>query len=250
MFGYPFLEQAIQGWGARAIFKPNSDFPLDLLPDRQGSKGLESESEWNKFQSILNREVLPELRKLVNGFTQDSHEVLCKHFPWAYDDNLILVAQGSPNGSYGYFYMAVNLVRKEDAPPATETAAEISERNWAARKAERERLEAENKAKRASLIQQTRANHESATRLLKSVFKNVQFVRPGETMRVGNGISLNVNQGRRDAMVRQISGDEALVEYWMPNGRSFFRIIRVSDHSLVRTVADPSTLPKRWKQTA
>jgi hypothetical protein len=60
--------------------------------------------------------VLPKLHELAHYFDPSDHSNFVWHFEWPHDPALLVVAMGSPNGSYGYFYISVNLVPREGAP--------------------------------------------------------------------------------------------------------------------------------------
>jgi hypothetical protein len=92
------LGQPARYWGARAIFHPGTDYPIDLLPDRQGyqSDALDPKPllDWvNKFG-------LPELKKqrAFKNLDTSSREVV-----EVKDRQFTLLA--SPQGSYGYLYI-------------------------------------------------------------------------------------------------------------------------------------------------
>lgn len=115
-FGYQPLEQAVAAWGCRAIFH-NSDRSLEFLWDRQ--QGLEGQTEKQNdlLGKFINQKVQPQIRKLAAYMDVSSGDVITEHFEWPHDPNLLIVVQGSPQRSYGYFYLAVNLVPHESAPP-------------------------------------------------------------------------------------------------------------------------------------
>lgn len=117
-FGYPALENSLLAWGARAIFHPSDTFPLDILWDRQGHKfDRDTQKDaYRQFADFINQAVLPKLQELAHCFDPSDHEKLVWHFEWPHDPNMVVVATGSPNGSYGYFYLSVNLLPKEGAP--------------------------------------------------------------------------------------------------------------------------------------
>ena len=119
-FGYPALENSTLAWGARAIFHPSDRFPLDILWDRQGHKFDEytQKEAYRQFADFINEIVLPKLQKLAPYFSPSDHNKFVWHFDWPHDPNIVVVAMGSPNGSYGYFYISVNLVPREGAPEA------------------------------------------------------------------------------------------------------------------------------------
>lgn len=117
-FGYPALDNSLLAWGARAIFHPTNKFPLDILWDRQGHKfdGDTQKDAYRQFAQFINRTVLPKLQELARYFDPSDHSRFVLQFDWPNDASLVVVAMGSPNGSYGSFYIAVNLVPKEGAP--------------------------------------------------------------------------------------------------------------------------------------
>ena len=253
------LEKSLAGWSARAIFKPYChgkpvEHPLDILWDRQGGLNIGDENElWKKhLQPALNGPtgILSQLQKLATDFDPAGSEVLCKHFLCTWDESLVLVAHGSPNGSYGYFYFAVCLMRKEDAPAEKQTSGEesrVRQIAWERERRERDRQEA---ADRKIQSANTRARNKVLREKAAERFKGMVFRDPGQELEVGDGVCIDVNQSTRQALVRAVVEGEALVEYWMPNGKSFLRIIRVDNHGLVRTVARMSDVPKRFRQSA
>ena len=117
-FGYPALDNSLLAWGARAIFHPNDRLPLDILWDRQGHKfDRETQQEaYRQFVAFINQKVLPKLQELARYFDPSDEGKFVLHFDWPQAPNLLVVAMGSPNRSYGYFYLSVNLVSKEAAP--------------------------------------------------------------------------------------------------------------------------------------
>lgn len=117
-FGYPALDNSLLAWGARAIFHPSDKFPLEILWDRQGHRfdGDTQKDAYRQFAQVINHTVLPRLQELARYFDPSDHSKFVLHFDWPDDANLVVVAMGSPNGSYGYFYIAVNLVPKLGAP--------------------------------------------------------------------------------------------------------------------------------------
>jgi hypothetical protein len=60
---------------------------------------------------------------------------------------------------------------------------------------------------------------------------------------------LEVNQGEREAEVLAVIGDQALIEYLMPNGTSSLRIVdRMEPDARVYKNATYQRLPKKWVQ--
>ena len=250
------FEKAIAAWSCRAIFKPyygagkKAEHPLDILWDRQGGKNIEGEDNelWKKIAGALNSPggILSQLQQWSHDFSPDSNEVLLKHFVCPWDASLVLVAHGSPNGSYGYFYFAVNLMRKEDAPVEKKTQDEESRATWAIRRQEAEERERQYEAQQRRDRQLARERNVQLKMAHDVRFHGIVFCCPGETLEVGAGVVVEANQADRDAIVRAICDNEAVVEYWMPSGRRFLRIIDVNDHSMVRTLSSMKKLPKKW----
>lgn len=121
-FGRPPLPGAIMAWGARAIFRPQMEgFPLDLLHDRQGwhKEGGVTDEDAKKFQDLLNEVVLPRLQKIATYFSTSDSGSFIRHFDWPGYPDSVVVANGSPQGSYGYFYLGVSVLPRHLAPPET-----------------------------------------------------------------------------------------------------------------------------------
>jgi hypothetical protein len=100
-WGYPceVPDGSTAVWGARAIFKPSLEQPLDLLPGRQNAQGADAELLLRGLNSgILDRVQAQARRK---DPTSEAEFVL-------YEDPWVRVI-GSPNGSYGYFYLTAFL---------------------------------------------------------------------------------------------------------------------------------------------
>lgn len=117
-FGYEPLDNSVLAWGARTIFHHGTDLPLETLWDRQGHlfDPATQEDAYRQFASYINKTVLPKLQEVANYYDPSDHSLLVLHFDWPHDPDLLVVAMGSPKGSYGYFYLSVNLVPKEGAP--------------------------------------------------------------------------------------------------------------------------------------
>jgi hypothetical protein len=106
MFGRPVPQEIIEQrgqpvryWGARAIFHPDTQHPIDLLPDRQGCQCAEGLAP-KPLLDWLNKTGLKEL-KAMRAFkllASDSSEVV------EFKDGQFTV-QCCPNGSYGYLYI-------------------------------------------------------------------------------------------------------------------------------------------------
>jgi len=255
-FGYPPIEGARMAWGARAIFKPHTDYPLDILPDRQGIKRTEEDIPVFKqqFCPFINEVVFPVLDDVANYYTTGSTERLTWHFEWPHDPAYLVVAEGSPNASYGYFYLAVSLVERDKAPaeqkpdryrtPEQRAADKIkADLEWAEferKESERRRLERE-----SSRVRNKRIREEVAAKLGDGPIKN-----PGEALAVGDRVMTEANQANRDAIVRAIAAGEALIEYFMRQGKSFYRIIDKETQDVVQFSVSRSRIPKRFKLAA
>ena len=247
--GYPLVEGCVAGWAARAIFQPsNLKFPFDLLHDRQGSMGLEDEEFGKHFLQHLNEVVLPELRKISREFSADESCRFVRYYTWHNDSSLVLVAQGSPNGSYGYFYLSVSLVKKDGTYPEEELHPNEHE----ARMREGRRLadEANQREYDESARRQRATDRENA----KDVQAQIAIRRGGREpvavgtlLHQGDYLTTEANQGTRDAFVLGVIGDEALIEYFMPNGRKFLRLIDSTDHNTIKAVSE-ARLPRKWQR--
>lgn len=104
MFGFKVEGEYKRYWGARAIFQPYTNHPVDLLGDRQGYANKTGEAEpqedVNSFFYWVNNRALPELNRLLkeSGMGRESGEVITiKEF------NFELHA--SPQRSHGYLYI-------------------------------------------------------------------------------------------------------------------------------------------------
>lgn len=255
-FGYPPIEGARMAWGARAIFKPHTDYPLDTLPDRQGIKRTEEDIPVFKqqFCPFINEVVFPVMKDISNYYGSDSLERFTWHFEWPHDPAYLVVAEGSPNASYGYFYLAVSLVERDKAPeeqkperyrtPEQRAADKIkADLEWA--KFEREQREQRRIERESSRARNKRIRAEMAAKLGDGPFR-----RPGEPLAVGDRVVTEANQANRDAIVRAIAAGEALIEYFMRQGKSFYRIIDKETQDVVQQSVSRSRIPKRFKLAA
>ena len=261
-FGAPAVENSQLAWGARAIFKPsNVSAPLDILGDRQGHSidgkiwGEEESNDedkvrrWEEFSAVLNESVLPELQKISKDFCTSGTDRFSRQFHWPHDDKLVLVAVGSPNGSYGYFYLSVSLVKVEDAPEDVLSESE----QYRIRQEEQDReYAAEKERLRPIIAKHNREEREQSNAIRSGVEDRIAGRHPrghGEALEVGDYIQIDCNQAYRDGFVLAVNVDEgkALVEYFMPNGRRFMRVIEIDDHDQGKPVSE-SSLPKKWKR--
>jgi len=254
-FGFPPIEGSRMAWGARAIFKPHTDYPLDLLPDRQGIRRTEEDIPMFKqqFCPFIDSAVFPVLKDLSKAFNSDSLERFTWHFEWPHDPAYLVVAEGSPNASYGYFYLAVSLVERDKAPAAKRPEHYRTPEEREADRIRQDREWAEWERKREEERRINRAHSRAANKAIKAKIEaglgNGPFKREGEVLEVGDRLLTNANQADREAVVRAIAAGEALIEYFMRRGKSFYRIVEADTHKTVRVVSK-STIPKRFKLAA
>lgn len=246
-FGYPRDENAISAWGCRAIFKPFSggDRPLDILWDRQGHYNLEGK---DTMISIINKKIIPDLQEYTQHFSTDSSDRICLHYPFDDEGNFVLVIKGSPNGSYGYFYLSVSLVPKMTAPPVLDPVGDA--------RAERERREQELEDWR-KMSDARNKKFNKINRDKRKVFQEEMKQRiDGRTpcyqpfevpMKVGDYFQVEANQGMRDAFVLANRGIEMLYEYWMPKACRRFLVSYDYGTGRGRNYSENS-LPKKWKE--
>jgi hypothetical protein len=140
--GWPCNTKAVFAWGCRAIFKPRNEQPLDILYDRQGHyyPGISDTSDggplYKLFLEAVNG-IIPELQDLSKWFEGSSQDMFSKNYPYPHDDKLVMVAAGSPNASFGYFYISVSLVSRADAAEEKEPHGLVESRNAAAERKRR-----------------------------------------------------------------------------------------------------------------
>lgn len=247
-FGYPAAEGAIISWGARAIFRQSSERPLDFLPDRQQFTPNDNRELVLQLSTVLNTDVLPKLQEMGKFFSCDSTEKFVRHFSWPHDPTFVVVAQGSPNASYGYFYISCSLV------PAAMAQAEIRPDLIAAeRKAKLEAQWAENEVRQAEYRRLNRQLGKEIRAKAKAHAeewsRKATGRRPeaGELLVNGDTITVYANQANREAIVIAVAPamNTALVEYLMPNGRTFKWEVWRDSHLKLRNI---STVPARFKQ--
>lgn len=104
MWGLPIPKEVLDArgeprayWGARAIFKPNSSHPIDILHDRQNY--TPEGRQHSLLLNWLNHEVMPDLRKDVKKLTTMSDGVL------EYNRGTMYYLRASPKSSAGYLYI-------------------------------------------------------------------------------------------------------------------------------------------------
>lgn len=239
-FGYPPVENFVACWGVRAIFEPSSSRPLDVLPDRQGVKLAVDDdthkSYVNQIVAHLNQDgVLDDLNDLAGKwFSSDSNEKFIKHYPWGQgDSDFVLVAAGSPNGSYGYFYISVSLVKKSDAPDEQKPPEQVAEEE----RLERQRQRKQKNSKVRDHVKQTNKAHRKAG--------DAPHKEQGEILEVGDHFYISVNQYDRDAFVLAVNEYEAFAKYRMPSGREFLVVVDRDDHRKLRNV-NATKVPQKW----
>lgn len=247
-FGYQSVAGALMAWGARAIFKPQSapTYTLDLLPDRQGHDFKdEDDAKYGIFLRYLNQTVLPVLNELAGYYSPSSSDKLVWHFDWTDDPNLVVVVQGSPNASYGYFYLSASLVERSNAPEIIRPVGYLT----AEEKLEQQRRIEQTRRQQQQDNRQFNAQQRTTVKELRKENKeklgNGPFKNPGDDLMVGDRLSVEANQGQRDAVVRAVVGDETLVEYFMPNGRAFLRVINTKTQGEIRSVS-ATKIPKKF----
>jgi hypothetical protein len=246
-WGYHVPPAAVMAWGARAIFKPSQGkFCLDILHDRQGRHFRdEDEAAFGEFVKFVNKNVMPGVIAIAQTLNPDDKHVFVRQFPWA-DESKVVVAQGSPNASFGYFYLSVSLVPAADAPPDQLTP-------WEVHLAAQRRQEAERQAEAQRVAPLIAADRKAARTTKKAVMAAVQERRnrsphkdQGTTLEMGDHLFYGVNQGSRHAFCEAALDDEALIRYYMPNGRDFLVVVHRTTHGMVRNTTMKS-LPKKWK---
>lgn len=235
----------LMAWGARAIFHPSLSNPLDILPDRQGCDNPSGLPQAD-FRHVINEVVLPEARKIAQHFTPDSSDHFVTHYLHPKFPEHVVVAYGSPGASCGYFYVSVSLVpRAADVPPVRRPDLEVEKR-----KAEERLREAEREQDRARWAQLSREHARDARKVAGE--KREEFTqqlgprrKPGEPLAAGDSVEVFVNQANRLAAVLGVNGEHTLIEYQMPNGKTYLREICTTTHVPGKTYP---RVPKKWAQ--
>jgi hypothetical protein len=251
-FGYSPLASSLISWGARAIFNSRSDRPLDLLPDRQQiSRDGQSDEQVAKFLRVINtdKKIVEWMQSVAKHFSPDSSEKFCRVY--SYDDGLALVAQGSPQSSYGYFYLSISLVPVSDIP--NDIRPDIVAEND---RLDRQQREREYEQRNAEYAREHRAG--AAGRRAEKKAAHSQFdaqgwcdMVAGEAFVPGMRCTINANQADRDAVCIDVSQTGALLQYIMPNGRRFLWEVALiapatgTDICCIRTMSSTS-LPSRY----
>ena len=265
-FGYAAVPKAKAAWGARAIFKPHLDSPLDLLPDRQGymvdceklrddwpsDRKKQYEKRWEDFRNLLKKaEAVEKLQEISKNFNSDSKDKFVRRFPCA-EEGMVLVAQGSPNASCGYFYLSVSLVEEKDAP---EDLLCESEQFYVRREEEARKREAENERLRPIIRKQMREEREQAALLHSQIEARIAGRSPKNSnsrLEAGDYLETYANQDYRPAFVLAVDGDKALIEYFMPMGmRCMWIVEKIGsvgfDFDNGKSVSE-KRMTKKWKK--
>lgn len=263
MFGRVMPEGAIIGWSARTIFEPyyrettrgqiefkKSKRPLDILGDRQGYVGPEDEAAQQQFFAELNGpgKIIAWMQDIAPWFGKDSNDCFVKHFPWPHDEKKVIVAEGSPQGSYGYFYVCAYLVPRDQAKPEQEPPALVRDREARAIRAQRATEAAADMQRWEIIRREERAEIRRRRDVIAKRITNSPHKEPGDNLEPGDHVSVFVNQGERDAFVLAIdgAGAEALVEYYMPAGKRFMLLIDAKRHTYLQSV-NGKRLTAAWK---
>lgn len=246
-FGRAPLAGAIISWGARAIFHPsNQTMPLDLLWDRQQFTHDGKPPEFvEQFRAVINSGVLAGIQKLAGFFNTDSGGEFIQHHEWPADPALVVVASGSPNSSYGYFYLVASLVPRDQAPPEIRPDIEAArrkveaDRQWAQLQA---RWAEEKKAARArNKLRRVEGEKKTSEFRAKGTGRRAES---GQVLELGDSLVIQANQAQRDAIVIAVTPTSALIEYIMPRGRAFKWEVNRTTHAYIRNI---SAVPKRFQ---
>ncbi len=252
MFGYEPIKGSVLTWGARAIYKNGE---LDILLDRQQfsdyrDKRLVKAMAQRIFDFLLER--LKE--EFLHYMPPSSGEFVRLVFDFPDgpgNDKLVLC--GSPNASFGYFYISVGLVTMADIPEEVyptgyktpEELKKLAEQGEVERKRWEEIQEAERQQRRQERL--TRRNNEAA---IASRVAEATTRLHGDELHPGDHFHLWANQAYRDAFCLKVVGGQALAEYFMPNGkRQLVVISKIVDESedVSRKTYPESKLPKKWR---
>jgi hypothetical protein len=232
-------------WGTRAIFKPSLPYPLEFIWDRQSYeyKGIEK-SKYYEFLDYINEKVIPTVQKLSVYYNSESKDKLVWHFEWPFDTNLLLVVQGEP--SQGYFDLSVSLVGRKNVPAIIYPPGYRGEENKVAVLTEPsvEEIAQQQDAYKEYVKQQgdlTRLKKEENAKKLG----NGPMKSPGEPLAKGDRIIVVTNNVERHAVVLSVVKGEALVQFFTPNGYSFYRIVSAITQSKIRGVSERK-IPKRF----
>lgn len=246
-FGYEPIEGAVMAWGARAIFNVRSENPLDILPDRQGWSGLESNTAEELFSQDISERILPEMQKMARYFNPDSTDRFVRYYDCKFNPDWFIVAMGAPLASYGYFYVSVSLVDKDSPHIPMEIRPdldiEVSRRKAAALMQEFEALQEQHRVE----MRQRAKNVKLQTAIVHELFEAGRgpYKKPTQVLEPNDMVIVEANQARRDARVIKVLETEALVEYIMPSGVKFLRVIDAVTHEMIRNVSSKK-LPKKW----
>lgn len=241
-------DNSILVWTARAIFQ-DSDRPLDLLPDRQWTKGPEDDDLRHRFSNVMNGTVLPVLNELARKhFYRDSADRFVRHFDWPHDNALVVVAAGTPNRSHGYFYLAVSLVQRDQAMAEEKCDGEKREEKRQRDVALREQED----ARMAPIVaEDNRQRRQRARTISEAVEARMEAADHKDDddadLEVGDHFYFDANQADRHAFVLAVDGDEAIAEYFMPQGRRFIVVVDREDHRKIRNYSEDK-VPRKWNK--
>ena len=245
-FGYAAPAHALANWGARAIWRKGSDKPLDILPDRQMHEHLGRPEKYKLFIDVINQKnVLPLLQQLA-AECDESGDYFCEIIPLSNDwVGHSLILQGTCHNHGDYFYVGCALVTNDCTIPAQKSKGSQA---LAVQKFQQERYEEERR--RIAVLaklgrKQEREKAKDAKRKVEELLKIAQHKNAGERLEVGDHLKVWANQGDRDAIVLALSGEEALIRYFMPNGREFLRRVNITTHGDLGSVP-VGKIPKKF----
>jgi 23S rRNA pseudoU1915 N3-methylase RlmH len=243
-FGYAAPAHALCNWGARAIWRKGSDKPLDILPDRQMHDDFGDPEQYKLFVNIINQNnVLPRLQQLA-AECDETGDYFCEIVPLQ-NDCYSLVLQGTCHNYGDYFYVGCALVYNPHLPASRKSkgsdAIAYQKIQEAEYEKERQRIAVLAKLSR----KQEREKAKDAMRKVEEIKKIAQHKNAGETLEVGDHLRVWANQGDRDAIVLAIAGQEALIRYFMPNGREFLRRVNITTHGDLGSVP-ANKIPKKF----
>ncbi len=259
VFGFPPVKGFILAWGARAIYKrpANKEFAktaLDFLPDRQQLSDY-NHPQKHEFARQINEACLPRLHELLPYMDGGSDERVELIFEADFALGKKIVLRGSPNASFGYFYLSASLVT-HDLAPKGETYPEryrtpeqvAGDEKSAAIKASE--LDAMLQRDREARMRE-RAKGKDRAREMAARIEESRHRECGDSLEAGDHVRMFANQADRDGFVVAVTDDRALVEYHMPNGNRHLReVTNPFYYDMDQKTINKNRLPKRWKQTA
>ena len=245
-FGYAAPAHAICNWGARAIWRKGSDKPLDILPDRQMHEDFGNPEKYKIFIDVLNQNnVLPRIQQLA-AECDESGDYFCEIIPLQNDwFGYSMVLQGTCHNFGDYFYVGCALLPNDHLPVSRKSKGSDAIAYQKIREAEYEK-ERQRIAVLAKLgRKQEKEKAKDAMRKVEEIKKISQHKNAGETLEIGDHLRVWANQGDRDAVVLGIAGEEALIRYFMPNGREFLRKVHITNHGNMGNVV-ATKIPKKF----